>query len=270
MIEIASILTTPGPGEHLGEDGLIHCDHCGAPRQVVLPLGDRKQTVRCLCPCQQAQLDAQRQQLRRQEELDRFARMRSAAMRDPALRKCTFASSGYPSTAMEIAENYVAQWPRMQQKGMGLLFWGNVGTGKTFIAACIANALLDQGVPVLMTSFGRVLGAMPGPASGEQTAAMDEWMKYPLLIIDDLGVERDTPYVTELVFHIIDARYRSGRPMVITTNLSMAELENPDSREKMRIYDRVLECCTPVRVDGKHIRGAKRSENREFAQKLLK
>lgn len=270
MTELVNILTTPGPGEHLGEDGLIHCDRCGAPRQVVLPLGDRRQTVRCLCPCQQAQLDTQRQQLRRQEELDRFARMRSAAMRDPALRKCTFAASGYPSTAMEIAENYVAQWPRMQQKGMGLLFWGNVGTGKTFIAACIANALLDQGVPVLMTSFGRVLGAMPGPASGEQTAAMDEWMKYPLLIIDDLGGERDTPYVTELVYHIIDARYRSGRPMVITTNLSMAELENPDSREKMRIYDRVLECCTPVRVDGNHIRGAKRSENRELARKLLK
>lgn len=270
MKELHIILSTPGQGEHLGADGLIHCDCCGAARQVALPLGDRTQTVRCLCPCQQAHLDNQRQQLRMQEELDRFARLRSAAMRDPALRKCTFASSGYSSAAMEIAERYVAQWPRMQENGMGLLFWGSVGTRKTYIAACIANALLDQGVPVLMTSFGRILGSMPGPASGEQTAALDEWMRYPLLIIDDLGVERDTPYTTELVYHIIDARYRSGRPMVITTNLTMTELENPDSREKMRIYDRVLECCTPVRVEGNHIRGDKRRENREFAQKYLK
>lgn len=270
MTELRSILSTPGQGEHLGEDGLIHCDRCGGARQVRLPLGDRPQTVRCLCPCQQAQMDSQRQQLRRQEELDRFSRLRSAAMRDPALRKCTFAASGYPSTAMEIAENYVARWPRMQEKGMGLLFWGPPGSGKTYLASCIANALLDQSVPVLMTSFGRLLGAMPGPASGEQTAALDEWMRYPLLIVDDLGVERDTPYTTEQVYHIIDARYRSGMPMVITTNLTVAELKNPDSIEKMRIYDRVLECCIPVRVEGTHIRGEKRDENMAFARKHLK
>lgn len=270
MKTLQSILCSPGQGEHLGEDGLIHCDHCGGARQVQLPLGDPPQTVRCLCPCQQKDQEEQRQQLRRQEELDRFARLRSIAMRDPALQKCTFAASRYPSTAMEIAQNYVAQWPRMEQAGMGLLFWGRPGTGKTYLAACIANALLDQRVPVLMTSFGRLLGAMPGPVSGEQTATLDEWMRYPLLIIDDLGSERDTPYITGLMFDIVDARYRSQKPMVITTNRSMQDLENPDTLEKMRIYDRVLECCTPVRVEGTHIRGEKRKDNRELAKKYLK
>ena len=152
---------------------------------------------------------------------------------------------------------------------MGLLLWGSPGTGKTYIAACIANALLDQQIPVLMTSFSRILGAMPGPVSGQQTAQLDEWMSYPLLIIDDLGTERGTPYAMEVIFHIIDARYRSGMPMLITTNMTMEELENPDSREKMRIYDRVLECCTPVRVEGIHIRDKKKRENREFARKYL-
>ena len=158
----------------------------------------------------------------------------------------------------------------MLSSGTGLLLWGNVGTGKTYIAACIANALLDKGVPVLMTSFARILGAIPGPASGEQTEAIDQWMQYPMLIIDDLGIERDTPYTMELVYHVIDSRYRSGKPMIITTNLTMEELEHPDSREKMRIYDRVLECCTPVRVDGQHIRSTKRAENRAFAKANLK
>ena len=121
-----------------------------------------------------------------------------------------------------------------------------------------------------MTSFARMLGTLPGPASGEQTETIDQWIQYPLLVIDDLGIERDTPYTMELVYHIIDARYRSGKPMIITTNLTMQELEHPESREKMRIYDRILECCTPVRVDGTHIRAAKRSENREFAREYLK
>lgn len=270
MTELYTILTAPGQGEHLDRDGLIHCDACGNPRQVRLTFGDRTQTVRCLCACQQARQNQRREQLRRQEELDRFARLRSAAMRDPALRKCTFEASQYDSSGVQAARKYVEQWTQMQEKGMGLLLWGSVGTGKTYIAACIANALLDRGVPVLMTSFGRILGAMPGPASGEQTAAIDEWMRAPLLILDDLGVERDTPYTMELVYHIIDARYRSGRPMVITTNLTMQELENPDTRERMRIYDRVLECCTPVRVEGQHIRGTKRGENRAFARQHLK
>lgn len=270
MTQLETILTTPGTGEHLDDNGLIRCDVCGNPRQILLDFGDRKQVVRCLCPCQQEQMEKRRQRLRDQEEQDRFARIRSAAMRDPALRKCTFDASRYNSPVLDIAKNYVAQWPQMLRSGSGLLLWGNVGTGKTYIAACIANALLDKGVSVLMTSFARMLGALPGPASGEQTETIDQWIRYPLLIIDDLGIERDTPYTMEQVYHIIDSRYRSGKPMIITTNLTMQELEHPESREKMRIYDRILECCTPVRVDGTHIRGAKRTENREFAREYLK
>ena len=270
MTELKSVLTLPGQEEYVDSDGLIHCRKCGTARQVRLTFADTVRTVRCLCKCQQEQTHRQRQDLRRQEEMDRFSRIRSTAMRDPALRSCTFAASRYNDPVMEIAKKYVAQWPRMLENGTGLLLWGNVGTGKTYIAAAIANALLDENVPVMMTSFSRILGAIPGPASGNQTEAIDHLMRYPLLIIDDLGIERDTPYTMEQVFNIIDSRYRSGKPMIITTNLTMQELEHPETREKMRIYDRVLERCTPVRVDGTHIREFKRAENRSYARTCLK
>ena len=269
MTDLQTILTTPGQEEHLGPNGMIHCDRCGSPRQLLLKLGDQDKTVRCLCRCQSKELEDRRKELQRREELDRYQRIRAAAMRDPALRKCTFEASQYPSEALRLAKNYTDHWPEMEKTGMGLLLWGSVGTGKTYIAACIANSLLDRGVPALMTSFGRILGAMPGPASGQQTSQLDEWMSYPLLILDDLGVERETPYTLELVYHIIDARYRSGKPMILTTNLTMAEMEHPDSREKMRIYDRILERCTPIRVDGEHIRSAKKKQNRSIARQAL-
>lgn len=237
MTDLNTLLTAPGEGEYLAEDGLIHCQACHTPRQVKLDFGDRVMTVRCLCPCQQSRMEQQRQRLRQQEEMDRFARIRSAAMRDPVLRRCTFEASRYNESVMTVARNYVDQWPQMLSAGSGLLFWGNVGTGKTYIAACIANALLDKGVAVLMTSFARMLGAIPGPASGDQTETVDNWMRYPLLIIDDLGIERDTPYVMEQVYHIIDARYRSGKPMIITTNLTVEETSSRYSPQiSSRLY----------------------------------
>lgn len=269
MKELNVILTKTGEDEYLAEDNLIHCKRCRMPRQVQLTFGSHMQTVRCLCPCQQTKLNGQQEQLRRQEEMDRISRIKRAAMEEPALRKCTFDSSKYDSQGIRIARQYVQQWFQAEQKGLGLLLYGPPGTGKTYIAACVANALLDQGVPVLMTNIGRMLGALPGPVSGEQTTTIDQWMQYPLLIIDDLGVERDTPYNTEMVYHIVDSRYRCGKPMIITTNLTMEQMENPDSIERERIYQRILEQCTPVFVGDMDIRQEKRQENRAFVREYM-
>ena len=71
-----------------------------------------------------------------------------------------------------------------------------------------------------------------------------------MLIIDDLGAERNSEYMQETVFNIIDARYRSGLPFIITTNLSIDELMSTDNIAQKRIYDRILERCYPVKVDG--------------------
>jgi len=269
MTQLQDILTPQGIGEHRGEDGLAYCDKCGSRREMVLPLSDPPRKVRCICKCQVEALEQHREAFRAREEQDRFQRLRSAAMTDPALRHNRFSNSVYQDGPVAIARNYAEHWPRMREAGSGLLLWGSPGTGKTFLASCIANELADRQVPVLMTSFSRILGSLPGPASGEQTAAIDALMGYPLLIIDDLGVERDTPYAMEQVFHLIDARYRSKLPMIITTNLTMQELENPDTREKQRIYSRVLERCTPVQVEGRPIRAEKQRENRSFARAHL-
>lgn len=87
---------------------------------------------------------------------------------------------------------------------------------------------------------------MGGFQSEEKNAYIADLMRYPLLILDDFGMERQTEYALEQVFNVIDARYRSGRPLIITTNLSLAELKTPKSREHARIYDRILEMCQPV------------------------
>jgi len=76
----------------------------------------------------------------------------------------------------------------------------------------------------------------------------------PLLILDDFGMERGTEYGLEQVYNVIDSRYRSRRPLIVTTNLSLQDLQHPQDTAHARIYDRLLEMCAPIRFSGENFR----------------
>ena len=90
-----------------------------------------------------------------------------------------------------------------------------------------------------------------------------------LLIIDDLGVERNSEFALEQVFHVIDSRYRSMKPMIITTNLTLVELKHPTDLAHSRIYDRILERCVPLKINNQNIRELNAAANMSEARKLL-
>ena len=87
----------------------------------------------------------------------------------------------------------------MRAENLGLLLWGGVGTGKSFLAGCIANALMEQEVPVRMTNFARILNELNSSFSGCNDI-VDKLCRYPLLIIDDFGMERGTKYALEQIY----------------------------------------------------------------------
>ena len=99
---------------------------------------------------------------------------------------------------------------------------------------------------------------------------IDALVKYDLLIIDDLGAERGTEYAVENVFNVIDRRYRSGKPLIITTNLHISMLTNEQSLDKKRIYDRILELCIPICVNGASKRTATAKEKMKEMQEIAK
>ena len=91
-----------------------------------------------------------------------------------------------------------------------------------------------------------------------------------LLIIDDLGTERNTDYGLEKVYNVIDSRYLAGKPLILTTNLMLTDMkENTDTRYK-RIYDRILERCVPVKIDGVSRREAMANDNMQTMKSILK
>ena len=114
--------------------------------------------------------------------------------------------------------------------------------------SCIANELLKQEVMVKMTNFNTIIDDIFPLA--DKTEYINALASYQLLIIDDLGVERNSEYALGIIFSVIDRRIRSGRPLIITTNLPLKEIKNETMLDKRRIYDRILEMCTPMYVGG--------------------
>ena len=158
---------------------------------------------------------------------------------------------------------------RSRLKTLAFCYGGDVGTGKSFVAACIANALLEQGIPVLMTNFSKILNQMGAMYSEERYRYIASFSNYSLLILDDLGIERSTEYALEQVYAVIDERYKSGLPVIITTNLKIAEIRNPEDVVYARIYSRILEMCTPVRISGEDRRKSIGKENSRSLRRYL-
>ena len=274
--EIVSELmkTTKEPGDYTGDDGLLYCGKCHTPKQTRLgfnPLtGEQTETiVRAACQCQrEADEEAERRSARDQFLLD-MERRREDGLSCPDGLRFTFAQDDRKQPKVSDAcQRYVECWEEMKANNIGVLFYGSVGTGKSFLASCIGNGLLDRQVPVAATNFPRLLNLLQG--TYEKQALLDRLSIYKLLIVDDLGVERDSAYAEEQIFNIIDARSNSELPVIVTTNLTLEEMEHPTTMQYARIYDRVLAMC-PIRLKlaGESRRKANASEREQLARKIL-
>ena len=201
------------------------------------------------------------------ERMQRLNMLKSLCFEDHALYSWTFDKDNGKNPVMKVARDYVDKWSDALSGNTGLVLWGDVGTGKTFFAACIANALVEQNVSVKMTNFSTILNDLF--AESDKNKYLDRLNKHSLLIIDDLGIERGTEYALEQVYNVIDTRYKSGKPLIITTNLTLDELKAPTDIPHKRIYDRVLGMCVPVMFNGVNFRKEEAAAKMEAAKKLF-
>lgn len=238
-------------GDYYGEDGLLYCGKCNTRKQTRVSVFGIEKTPFCLCKCEAEKRDREEEERKRIEFEKKVKEYRRLGFPESDMQKWTFENAdGSNEKIINAARNYVANFSEFRGNGKGLLLFGTVGTGKTYIAACIANALIDKGYPVLMTNFARIANTVSGMFEGKQEY-YDSLNRFPLLILDDLSAERKTEYMQEIVFNVIDSRYRAGLPLIVTTNLTSEELKHPSDISYQRTFSRLLEMCLPVKVEGK-------------------
>ena len=239
--------------DYYDEKGILYCGKCHTRKQVEVTILGQVRRPYCLCSCE---AEKKKQEEERRKEFDRIQKINEVRRRcfnDDAMQGWTFANDDMSNEKVTRAmQNYVDNFPELKKQGKGLLLYGHCGTGKTYAACEVANALIDKGYSVLVTNFARVLNSLQG--AYEKQDYIDSINSNALLVLDDLGIERDTPFAREQVYNIIDARYRAGLPMIITTNLKMDKIKATQDIDNMRIYDRILERCFPIEVAGENKR----------------
>lgn len=271
---------TRNPGDYVDGDGILICGKCGEPRQKLMPFDnptdddpDNKTELKVvvMCRCEREEEERKKREEAAVKDMEKIQRLRSASLLDEKLSGATFETfkaTSYNERNLKLCRRYATKFDQMVAKNQGLIFWGSVGTGKSFAAACIANYLLDRKVPVVMTSFVKLLEVFRAGRE-EETSILNRLGYAKLVIFDDLGAERGTDYALEKVYNIIDSRYRKNLPMILTTNLTIKDMkEEVDIRYK-RIYDRVFETCYPMQFAGPSWRMKEASRRYKDMEELL-
>ncbi len=262
--ETISEKNPPQNGDYM-EDDILYCGECRTAKRRKLTFHGEEIIVPVMCECAVRADEEQRRQSAAEQSNIRAAQLRRLSMMEGVYRSCTFDTAEKNednARSIKICERYAEKFPQMLRENRGLLLFGSVGTGKTFAAACIANALMERGFSAVMTSLVALV-------DGGSADLMPQINDADLLVLDDLGAERSTDYGLERLYAAVDARYRSGKPVIYTTNLPLEVLKKPRDARYTRIYDRVLERCFPVEFRG--VSRRKREARRGFEEmtKLL-
>lgn len=242
---------------YIGADGLKYCCKCKTPKQVRMTFLGKEETMPCSCKCEMTEYWAERKRLEDEKTKTRISTNRDICFSGEQFCKfknATFEADNRENNnekIMRSLKDYVDNFPEMMKDNCGVLIYGNVGTGKSFAAACVANALIDKEYTVKMTNFTVISNELWGEKKDRQ-GFIDELVSYDLLILDDLGVERNSEYMNQIVTSVLDARYCTSKPLIVTTNLSGTELFNNSNADinRQRIYSRLTESCIPIMYTG--------------------
>lgn len=259
----------PKDGDYVDDEGLLVCGVCHTRKHKKIMLVDPPTIVTVPCKCEQEALEKAKELEEKRRRYDKAMELARCSLigdkfREASFDTCTVVKGN--EKQLRICKRYAENFDELYKKNQGLLLYGDCSTGKSHAAACICNHLMKELHPVYATSFVRLLDDR---AKDDIPAVLKMMDKVDLVLFDDLGAERDTPYAQEIVYNLIDGRYQQNKPMIITTNLGLHEMQSVQDVRLKRIYQRVLEYCYPVCFDGPSFRMQEAARRYDEMKKLL-
>lgn len=155
----------------------------------------------------------------------------------------------YMKDTFELCKRYAEEFSADSES---IFFMGGTGLGKTFLSSAIAKRVIEKGYNVAYDSISNFLRKIEDEHFGRSEGrTMDILLSADLLILDDLGSEFRSSFNDSAIYDIINSRINYGLPTIISTNLSIKEL---NSHYNERIVSRLLGMFLRVELRGKDIR----------------
>lgn len=255
------------PEEEYIKDGDIYCKKCNQRRTR---FGfSRKVWINCQCQMQkwerEREMDRQTERQRRLQEL-RKASLLGSEYKDATFDKADVYSDNFAAVYARC-KKYCEVAKTVLEKGHGIYLFGDHGTGKTHLTACMANALLNQDYPVLYTSMGEISKAIRSSFNSKgmtEQEFMRRLADVDFLFLDDFGTERVTKgdedlWLQEKVFEVVNSRYNALKPTIFTSNYSLVEMVNSRGLAG-KTADRIRQKCVMLELKGKSYRAEKKNK----------
>lgn len=262
---------------YIGADGILYCSKCHTRRETekIMPFFNKRMPVPC--ECMKEKENKAKEQAEYNRKMEMLDRLRSASLLGERYKHTTFESTdisvgGDFLKALDRCKKYCDIADTALENGYGIYIYGNSGTGKTHLTACICNELINQYRQCLFTNFfeiSKLIRSTWGRNNTDAEIVIRNIGEVDFLFIDDLGTEAlkkngEDNWLQEQVFDIINKRYNNKKPTIFSSNHSLNELIN-ERGMMSKTVDRIMEMSTAIiKVNGESYRAKNRRKDVPF------
>lgn len=242
------------------------CERCGKPNKVETYLFGKFRTIPYPCDCAEDEENTKRENEEERKKAMAADQLRLRCFENSIFRSATFdRDDRRDPKASDCSFTYAENFDDYRSEGIGILFQGAIGCGKTFLASCVANHLINSGRSCLFVNMIEMLYKLKYESLKECSELFKRLTTCDLLIIDDfISLNKCVKYSTN-IYHLINYRYSRNFPIIITTNYDIddSNFVVPDALVQ-GFTSRIISSCMPVIISG----GNRRNRNLNITAKF--